>query len=443
MHTRFFREPLAQKLLRQNALTIAAALASMLAIGLIFSLYLAQSHLRSETLYKAETLSGNLADSVAANDLKTMQTLLMNAAIAADLQSITVFDKDGKAFLAWTVRGQLIAPAGIPNATLSQRTQTSFEFKQVVASSPLRFSSAVVGQVEVRAGAWPIYRTALLWLLWCSMVSALITAIASYLLSLRQLEAVAPVLELTEVAEKAYALGDYSLRLPEHEQHELSQAAHYFNQLLERMEAWERDAHSEARERREAERRLAILDNHDSLTKLPNRHYFHRLLTNCVEDAVENKELAALMFIDLDNFKAINDEFGYDAGDLVVATIANRLCGLLRGTDTLCRVDGDEFAAILPQIGSVDIASTLAERLAEAVRQPMVLRGRQLTVTASIGIALCPLHAKEQRLFLHMTDLALQAAKADGSDTWRMFCQHYLNAATMRSATPPDQMESV
>ena len=83
---------------------------------------------------------------------------------------------------------------------------------------------------------------------------------------------------------------------------------------------------SERVKRKEAERRLDILSNHDSLTKLPNRTYFQSLLKNCFDDAIANNQLAALMFIDIDNFKYMNDQFGYDAGDLILATISNRLC---------------------------------------------------------------------------------------------------------------------
>ncbi|MEB0232750.1 GGDEF domain-containing protein, partial [Undibacterium sp. 10I3] len=112
---------------------------------------------------------------------------------------------------------------------------------------------------------------------------------------------------------------------------------------------------------------------------------------------------------------------GYDAGDLILATMANRLCAVLRNTDTLCRVDGDEFAAIFPDIGSIEMAQTLADRLVQAVREPLILRGKKLTITASVGVACCPLHGKEQRLYLHNTDLALKEAKYSGTNTWRIF----------------------
>lgn len=230
-----------------------------------------------------------------------------------------------------------------------------------------------------------------------------------------------PVLDLATIAEQVASLGDYSLRAREQDEYELNDLHHHFNQVMQRMDAWESDRQSEARERKEAERRLDILSNHDSLTKLPNRNYFQTLIKHCVDDALASNQLAGLMFIDIDNFKLMNDQFGYDAGDLILATLANRLCTVLRTTDTLCRVDGDEFAAILPQIDSAKMAQSLAERIIHAINQPMTLRGKKIILTASIGIACCPLHAQEPRGFLHNTDLALKKAKAAGRNNFCVF----------------------
>lgn len=262
----------------------------------------------------------------------------------------------------------------------------------------------------------------LLWVLLIGLLlSALLSALCAYSLSKRQMRRMHPVLDLGTVTEQVATLGDYSLRAPAHEGHELGYLNRYFNQMMRRIESWETDRQSEARERAEAERRLDILANHDSVTKLPNRRYFHGLLSNCVEHAVDHQQLAALMFIDLDQFKSINHQFGYDGGDLILATVANRLCAALRSTDTLCRVDGDEFAAILPQIDKPETAQNLAERLIHAVNQPMSLRGRKIVLSVSIGIACCPLHASGERQLLQHTDLALKKAKAAGKNNFCLY----------------------
>lgn len=434
MQTTMLRLPLAQNMLRQNIGAIAASLFAVMLLCLLFSVFLLQKDLRRDALYKADTLASNLADSLSANDMRAMQSLLLNASNASELQAITIYDKRGQALLAWTASGQLQQTAGIAVASLTRRLQTELGFRQVSASAPVLSGASMVGNLHLQASTWPLYRHALQFLLYGLALVASAAALGGYLLTQRQLKLLVPLFDLSVLAEKVATLGDYSLRAAHDGRDALGQLSLHFNQVLARMQAWESDMHSEARERREAERRLAILDSHDSLTKLPNRHYFHKLLSNCVEDAVAGQELAALMFIDLDNFKALNDEYGYDAGDLILATMANRLCAQLRGTDTLCRVDGDEFAAILPRIGDLALAQNLAERLILAVRQPMLLRGKQLHISASIGIACCPLHAREQRLFLHNTDLALKAAKLAGRGNWHAFSATQISPAAMQSA---------
>lgn len=262
----------------------------------------------------------------------------------------------------------------------------------------------------------------LLWVLLIGfLLAALLSTLCAYSLSRRQVLRLNPVIDLGSVTELVATLGDYSLRAPVHEGHELSHLNRHFNQMMQRIESWEADRQSEVRERAEAERRLDILANHDSVTKLPNRNYFHSLLSNCVEHAVGNNQLAALMFIDLDQFKSINHQFGYDGGDLILATVANRLCAVLRSTDTLCRVDGDEFAAILPQIDSPETAQNLAERLIHAVNQPMSLRGRKFILSVGIGIACSPLHTKQERQLLQHADLALKKAKAAGKNNFCVY----------------------
>ncbi|MFZ6656269.1 diguanylate cyclase domain-containing protein [Undibacterium sp. TJN19] len=412
---------MAKRIFRQNLISIALALLLALLLSLLLSIFLMQRSLRSETLYKADTLASNVADALIANDTRQLQSMLLNATNTPDMQSATVYDKNGLAILAWTAQGQLIKPAGIDNAPLVRRHQTEYHAGHFVAIAPIFNGTTVIGQIQLLSSSSTLYQQVLLLLLFGLLSSAILAVLSAYWLTQRQLQAMNPILGLSVIAEKVATLGDYSLRAPQDPEHELGSLNMHFNLMLARMEAWENDMQSEARERREADSRLAVLNNHDSLTKLPNRHYFHRLLSNCLEDAVANDEMSALMFIDLDHFKRLSESFGYDAGDLILATMANRLCTVLRSTDTLCRVDGDEFAAIMPQVGSLDVVKNLAERLVQAINQPMTLRGQQLVISASVGIACCPLHAKEQRLFLHNADIALKAAKTAGRNTWRLY----------------------
>ena len=413
--------PLTRQFFRHNLITCALALGAAMLLCLSISVYLTQKDMRSDLHYKTITLAGNIADSLQSNHLRGMQNVVLNAIHAPELQSITVFDKNGAAILAWKSEGQLINTEQIANTTLVDATQIIFRRLQMSAETPIISGSTMDGKLLVQISSWPLYRHALVLLLCGTVLTLIIAPIAAHRLTRRQLLALTPVLTLSTVAERVATLGDYSLRAEQDKQHELGNLVMHFNLMLARMEAWENDMQNEARERRETESRITILENHDALTKLPNRYYFHQLMTNSMEEAISHHQMMALMFIDLDHFRALNASFDCDTGDVVLTIMASRLCKVLRTTDTLCRVGADEFAAILPQAGDLATVTSLAERLIDAIQQPVILRGKDIIVTASIGIACCPLHAHDQRQFLKCADLALKAAKTAGRNTWRLY----------------------
>ena len=174
-------------------------------------------------------------------------------------------------------------------------------------------------------------------------------ALAAILLHRLQLRALAPVFELSNLAERVALQYDYGLRARARGDDEMGRLAQCFNEMLERIEAREKALNAEIGERLAVEQKLDRLAHYDSLTQLPNRHLFQKELQRIVDETVVGKQLAALMFIDLDNFKYANDAAGHDAGDLLLKVVAKRLSAVLRNSDTLCRLGGDEFAAILPQ----------------------------------------------------------------------------------------------
>ncbi|MCU6434962.1 diguanylate cyclase [Undibacterium sp. Jales W-56] len=435
MQTAFLRLPLAKKLLRDNLTAIVIVLSSVLVLFLLFSTYMMQKNLRAETLYKANVLAANLDDSPASEYQKQAQKLILNAGAASNVLNITVFDNKGVPQISWNRTTHFVKPDPAEKIAPVSQPQTRLQSSYLSATVPVMAGAEVIGLVQMNVSLDSIYKDFWLHLAVGTLLLIVSTVASVYLLTERQIVRLAPIIELSRVAEQVANSEDYTLRVQHPESKQLGSLSQHFNKIMAQIEVWESDIQSEAHQRREAEQRMSILENHDSLTKLPNRHFFHRLLTNCVEDAIESNQLAALAFIDIDHFKALNDAYGYDAGDLIMTTMANRLCQVLRNTDTLCRVDGDEFAAILPNIGSVEMAQTLSERLVQAVREPLIVRGKKLVITASVGVACCPLHGKEQRLFLHNTDLALKEAKFSGTNTWRIFTAPAASLGTFNPAT--------
>ena len=154
--------------------------------------------------------------------------------------------------------------------------------------------------------------------------------------------------------------------------------------------------------------------NHDSLTGLPNRKLFHERLEQAIAWAKEKEQLLALLFLDLDGFKQINDTKGHDIGDLLLTAVARRLTGCLRGSDTVARLGGDEFTVILPGIPSSQDAARVATKLLTTLARPFELDGHLISITSSVGISLYPHQASDLETLLKEADNAMYRAKQSG-----------------------------
>jgi len=172
-------------------------------------------------------------------------------------------------------------------------------------------------------------------------------------------------------------------------------------------------------ERKAAEEKMTRLALFDQLTGLPNRTMFFERLTLVIKQAHRTKFLAAVLFIDLDGFKTINDTLGHDAGDLLLKEVGNRLTSCLRESDTAARMGGDEFVIILTNISTAKDASIIAAKLIEKLSQPVTLKGESCSVSASIGIAIFPNDGNDTEALVKKADEAMYRAKSNGkSQFW-------------------------
>lgn len=175
-------------------------------------------------------------------------------------------------------------------------------------------------------------------------------------------------------------------------------------------------------ERKRLEKEIAQLAFFDTLTQLPNRRLFNDRLTQALARAQREQSSLALMFIDLDKFKPINDTYGHEAGDGVLQAVAKRIESGLRASDTAARVGGDEFLVLLPDLQSHDDALAVAEKIRLALEQPFVTsNGVTLLASASIGIAIYPDQARVQEDLLRLGDRAMYEAKNAGGNAVRLY----------------------
>jgi diguanylate cyclase (GGDEF)-like protein len=172
---------------------------------------------------------------------------------------------------------------------------------------------------------------------------------------------------------------------------------------------------------REAEEHIKYLARHDTLTGLPNRTAWLEAARAALRAAQRHDDTMAVLFIDLDNFKTVNDSYGHGAGDSLLAAIARRLSACMREEDVLARLGGDEFVALLPRVERGQDAAAVAQKMLSTLGEPVTVDGHEILPTVSIGIALYPFDGGEIQQLLRHADAAMYIAKQAGRNTWRFF----------------------
>lgn len=185
-------------------------------------------------------------------------------------------------------------------------------------------------------------------------------------------------------------------------------------------------------ERRLAEQNVFFLANHDPLTGLPNRARFLERLHEAVLYADRDSSRVAVLLLDLDRFKIINDTLGHFAGDQLLKQVAQRLCACVRETDTVARLGGDEFVVILTRLKSLAAAELVAENIVSELAKPFTLDGHSITSGASVGIAMYPTDGRETGDLLQKADLAMYRAKATGRNRYRVFSPGMMTEIQLR-----------
>jgi diguanylate cyclase (GGDEF)-like protein/PAS domain S-box-containing protein len=171
----------------------------------------------------------------------------------------------------------------------------------------------------------------------------------------------------------------------------------------------------------EAERRAQFLTRHDALTDLPNRCLLGERLDDAIAVIGRRQDMAAVMSVDLDRFKDINDTLGHAAGDALIKMVAQRLEACVRETDTLARTGGDEFVVVQTAVQDIGAVERLARRILDVIAEPFELADERVMITSSIGIALIPLDGSIGSRLLQSADIALDRAKAEGRGSFRFF----------------------
>ena len=188
-------------------------------------------------------------------------------------------------------------------------------------------------------------------------------------------------------------------------------------------------------EMKDSQKRMERMAFYDTLTDLANRRLFYDRLAQAIEHSKRNGTLAALLYLDLDQFKRVNDTLGHEIGDVLLQEIATRLCDCVRKEDTVGRPGGDEFTILLYDIRTPTDASLVAEKILRRLREPLTISGHQLVITPSLGIAIIPEDGMEPNLLMKNSDLAMYRAKDNGRNNYQFYSEEMNTDAVTRLRT--------
>lgn len=353
----------------------------------------------------ARSIAYTVDAAVVFHDQAAAQDSIMRIASADDVEAVSVLDIHGRPLASWQRRR---------NQTIDPIRQFAGRLLLPEAVSvPILNDGAGVGEVRLRGspdGLLSFVAIGLVWIIACMGLSVMSTLYLSRRISKNITK---PLGELASVTHQVRTARAFGQRVPRAHIAEFDRLASDFNGLLDELEKWEAGMQRENKS-------LAHQATHDSLTGLPNRVLFEARLAQAVTQAQSLGHRFAVLFLDSDRFKEINDTRGHAAGDHVLATVAARIRAQVRLNDVVARLGGDEFAAVLGALRDVGDARRIAENIAAAMREPIVLAdGTTVASSVSVGIAIYPDDARDAAGLIRAADAAMYRTKTRSGETPR------------------------
>jgi diguanylate cyclase (GGDEF)-like protein len=408
------------RLTRINMLVLAITMLLTFALIASASLLVARDQQAQMAEQDARLLANSLAPMLVFEDLEAAQHELTAFSRRVGVLEVRVLRLGNSAFAQWPKAGHggssAPPPPGLAEVTTALR---QMHWSSLDVWVPIKLKGEPVGALNVHESLNQLQLTVLRMVGVAAVLIASAILVAARLLRWVQTHALAPIVELSQLAEQVSTSQDYSQRARVYRADEVGRLSERFNQMLKRVEISQAELSQQVEREQLVGQQFEQLAHQDSLTKLPNRLFFQSALQRHMAQSCQSEQLMALMFIDLDNFKTVNDKHGHDAGDAVLCEVAARMSRVLRSGDVLCRLGGDEFGLILPAVPDEAAAEQLALRLIAAIREPMILGGHLMPIGATVGLAFCPSDEVEASKLLNAADVAMYAAKRAGKNTFR------------------------
>lgn len=361
------------------------------------------------------------------NDLNSLRELVQNTASLSDVDMVFVIDNHGqvKAAIPEVYFGQQL------NDEISQRWQSQL-FKgseqqpiqywhneaQLDTIVPIRIDQSVVGYARVLSNTAFIQQESAR-LLHNIGLYALIAVLVGGLITWLLLRGMVSQLSQLATAAQAITQGSLQVKLPKFNGHdEIATLGKAFELMIQSLKAQIKE--------------LSYQASHDSLTQLPNRAILVDRLHQAFERSQQTKHHVAIMFIDLDHFKEVNDSYGHETGDALLIEVAAIFKKTLRPIDTIVRMGGDEFCVLVEDIDNLDLMSDIANTLNEQLKKPLLVNDKTVFISCSIGISLYPDDAQTPETLLRNADSAMYRAKELGRNGYQFYTSEMTQRALER-----------
>lgn len=385
---------------------MSVALVSTATVTIVFSAYEITSAKEEqiESLGSlSKMLSPNITTALMFDDIDAVQELINPILIRSDVISIMVTSMTGEELV------------------IAQSEDEDME-QSIEVSTPLQLDMHDYGILKIRANNSYIQDRITFYFKFIMILMVFTFAISLILSLLLRRRFLNPILYLAQTANKITTSHDYSLRAKQLSQDEVGQLTSCFNAMLYNIEQRENSLENQVRlrtnELENANIQLQQYAYQDGLTDLPNRRYFYEKLQSLV--SIKGMKFA-LIFIDLDGFKEVNDSLGHDYGDLLLHQVATRLQSCITTKDTVARLGGDEFTLILEGVNSPDEASKVAEAVKSSLMQSIKVKKETVYVTASIGLTFFPADGLTVEELVRRADQAMYLSKNKGRNRYEFF----------------------
>lgn len=424
MKTWIVKRPLEKKLMLMNLLTFG--LASAFAVILIAAYFwtTARADLLHNTEITAQVLAQNSAPAFLFEDRKAAREVISALSQDQNVLGADSFLPDHTLFASYRRDG--ISPAlweqgKVPASTSSAINYSHFYASYLLVVAPVIAEGQPVGAVQIRVDLSATYQHIFNLVIVVVIATLGAVLIAGYLLKRYLRRILDPINQLVGTMHDVSSNDDYTQRILATTDDEIGKLIDSFNFMLEQIQRRDAALGKELVERKRAEIQLDHIAHYDSVTGLPNRHFFNRHTTGLAQLRGNLDTSYALLFLDLDNFKYINDTFGHRVGDLLLVAVAERLQKTLRTRDLVVRLGGDEFSVLLDNPNSLDDAIRLANKLLRIMAAPFSCDDHEFNVGVSIGVAMMPDHVSKFEDLLSCADAAMYAAKAYGKNNVKVW----------------------